>query len=43
MNLYSKRKIIRKHNASFQVTEDILAVEKRLSIALSGEELYRNA
>ncbi len=39
MNLYSKRKIIRKHNTSFQETEDVLAVEKRLSVSLSGEEL----
>jgi len=39
MELYSKRKIIRKSNTSFQETEDVLAVEKRLTVSLSGEEL----
>jgi FdhD protein len=39
MDLYRKRKIIRKRNTSFQETEDILAIEKRLIVSLSGEEL----
>jgi FdhD protein len=39
MDLYSKRKVFRKQNTSFQETEDVLAVEKRLTISLSGEEL----
>jgi FdhD protein len=39
MDLYRKRKIIRKSNTSFQETEDIIAVEKRLTISLKGEEL----
>jgi FdhD protein len=39
MDLYRKRKIIRKSNTSFQETEDIIAVEKRLTISLRAEEL----
>jgi len=39
MDLYRKRKIIRKRNTSFQKTEDILAIEKRIRVSISGEEL----
>jgi FdhD protein len=39
MDPYRKRKIIRKRNTSFQETEDILAIEKRISVSLGGEEL----
>jgi FdhD protein len=38
MDLYGKRKIIRKSNASFQETEDIIAAEKKLIVSLDGEE-----
>jgi len=39
MESYRKKKIIRKHKNSFHETEDILAVEKRIRVYISGEEL----
>jgi FdhD protein len=39
MEPYRKKKIVRDRNNTFDETEDILAVEKRLRVYISGEEI----
>ncbi len=38
MDPYRKRKIIKRHAASFEEKEDYIAVEKRLKVSLNGKD-----